>query len=181
MVIGYARTSTEKQALDLQLDALERHGVEVVFAEKMTGTKADRPELEKLKLKARTGDTVVVYALSRLGRSTKDLLELVDYFDAHGIILISLKEAIDTGTPVGRLLLTVLGAIAQFERELIVQRTCDGLEAARARGRKGGRPRADSKAVGKALKLYDAKTHSVKEIVALTGVSSATLYRALKK
>ena len=179
MIIGYARVSTEQQNLDRQIDALNKYGVEELFTEKMTGTKKDRPELDKVKLKARAGDVVVIESLSRLGRSTKDLLNLIDEFDKAGIQLVSLKENIDTQTPAGKLLLTVLSAICQFERDLTVQRTCEGLQAARARGRKGGRPTADSKAVAKALKLYEAQTHSIKEITAITGISQATLYRRL--
>jgi len=177
--IGYARVSKEKQVLDLQIDALKQFGVDEIFCEKMTGTKKDRPELEKVKLKARSGDTVVIYSLSRLGRSTKDLLNLIDEFDKSGIQLISLHENIDTQTPTGKLLLTVLSAICQFERDLIVQRTNDGLQAARARGRVGGRPVAKQNAVDKAIRLYNTQTHSIKEITAITGISQATLYRRL--
>jgi DNA invertase Pin-like site-specific DNA recombinase len=180
MIIGYARVSTEQQNLDRQIDALHEYGVDELFTEKMTGTKQNRPELDKVRLKARAGDTVVVESLSRLGRSTKDLLSLVDEFDKAGIQLVSLKEKIDTKTPTGTLLLTVLSAMCQFERDLTVQRTNEGLQAARARGRKGGRPRADSKAVDKAVKLYRAQTHSIKEITTISGISQATLYRALK-
>jgi DNA invertase Pin-like site-specific DNA recombinase len=179
--IGYARVSTEIQSLDRQIDALTQYGIkpEYLYTEKMTGTKKDRPELDKVKLKARSGDTVVVESLSRLGRSTKDLLNLIDEFDKSGIQLVSLKENIDTKTPTGKLLLTVLSALSQFERDLTVQRTCEGLQAARARGRKGGRPHADAKTVNKAVKLYQARTHSIKEITAITGISQATLYRRL--
>jgi DNA invertase Pin-like site-specific DNA recombinase len=185
MLIGYARVSTEQQCLDRQIDALVKYGVkdndDTLFKEKMTGTKKDRPQLDKVKLIAREGDTVVIESLSRLGRSTKDLLNLVDEFNNKGIQLVSLKENIDTETPTGKLLLTVLSAICQFERDLTVQRTSEGLQAARARGRKGGRPEADEKVIKKAIKLYDAQTHSIKEIVAITGISQATLYRRLAK
>jgi len=181
IIIGYARVSTEQQNLDRQVDALKQYGVkdENLFTEKMTGTKKDRPELDKVKLKVRFGDTVVIESLSRLGRSSKDLLNLVDELDSAGVQLVSLKENIDTKTPTGKLLLSVLGAICQFERDLTVQRTKEGLAAARARGRKGGRPETDAKAVAKAIKLYKAQTHSIKEIVSITGVSQATLYRRL--
>lgn len=181
MIIGYARVSTEQQNLERQIDALNQYGVDTLFTEKMSGTKKERPELDKVRLKARAGDTVVIESLSRLGRSTKDLLNLVDEFDKAGIQLVSLKENVDTKTPTGKLLLTVLSAICQFERDLTVQRTNEGLQAARARGRKGGRPPADTKTVEKAVKLYNAQTHSIKEITAITGISQATLYRALKK
>lgn len=176
---GYARVSTEGQELARQLDALERYGVDEVFSEKMTGTKAHRPELDRLKGKLREGDTVVIESLSRLGRSTKDLLALIEEWNAQGVKLVSLKESIDTTTPTGKLLLTVLSAISQFERDIIVQRTNEGLQAARARGRTGGRPKADARNVEKAVKLYHAQAHSLKEIVTICGVSQATLYRAL--
>ena len=128
----------------------------------------------------RKDDTVVIESLSRLGRSSKDLLNLIDEWDAKGVKLVSLKENIDTSTPTGKLLLTVLSAICQFERDITVQRTQEGLKAARARGRKGGRPKADSKAVERAVRLYDSQTQSIKEITEMTGISSATLYRAIR-
>lgn len=185
MVFGYARVSTQDQSLDRQIDALIKYGVQdtedTLFKEKMTGTKTNRPELDKVRLKARQGDIVVVESLSRLGRSTKDLLNLLDEFENKGIQLVSLKENIDTSTPTGKLLTTVLSAISQFERDLTVQRTKEGLQAARARGRKGGRPTTDKKIIDKAIKLYQAQTHSIKEITAITGLSQATLYRELNK
>lgn len=181
MIIGYARVSTDKQELLRQEDALKKFGIDELYTEKMTGTKSDRPELNKVKLRVRKGDTVVVESLSRLGRSSKDLLILLDEWEKEGITLVSLKESIDTTTATGKLLVTVLSAICQFERDITVQRTKEGLASARARGRKGGRPKADKKAVEKAIKLYNAQTHSIKEIVELTGISQATLYRELKK
>lgn len=178
---GYARVSTQEQELARQIDALKNYGVDEIFTEKMTGTKSDRPELNNLKNKLRNGDTVVIESLSRLGRSTKDLLNLIEEWEKQNIKLISLKENINTTTPTGKLLITVLSAISQFERDITVQRTNEGLQAARARGRKGGRPKADRKAVEKAVKLYNAKTHSIREITEITGISQMTLYRALKE
>ena len=179
MVLGYARVSTEFQCLDRQLDELNRYGIDMLFEEKYTGTKASRPEFDKLKIAARKGDTIVIESLSRLGRSLKDLLALVEDFNNKGITLVSLKEKIDISTPTGVLLLHVLSALCQFERDLTVQRTKEGLEAARARGRKGGRPSTEPKKIQKALKLYDAQTHSTKEVAELTGISVKTLYNAL--
>lgn len=181
MKFGYARVSTDKQELDRQIDMLEAFGVDRIYTEKITGTKANRPELDRMKDVVRDGDIVVIESLSRLGRSTKDLLNLIDEWDKQGVTVVSLKEQIDTKTPTGKLLLTVLSAIAQFERDITVQRTQEGLAAARARGRKGGRPKADNKAVEKALKLYDSQTHSVKEICQIVDISPSTLYRALKQ
>lgn len=178
-VYGYARVSTQDQELARQIDALEKHGIDIIYTEKMTGTKAHRPELDKLKEHLDNGDTVVVESLSRLGRSTKDLLALIDEWNKQGVKLVSLKEKIDTTTPTGILLTTVLSAISQFERDITVQRTNEGLQAARARGRKGGRPKASRTKVEKAVKLYHAQTHSIKEITVICGISQATLYRAL--
>lgn len=176
---GYARVSTQDQELARQLDALKQYGVRKIYCEKMTGTKTHRPELENLKDHLDSGDTVVVESLSRLGRSTKDLLNLIEEWNNQGVKLVSLKEKIDTTTPTGKLLTTVLSAISQFERDITVQRTNEGLQAARARGRKGGRPKASRTKVEKAVKLYHAQTHSIKEITAICGISQATLYRAL--
>lgn len=114
MIFGYARVSSQDQELARQIDALEKYGVDEIFTKKMTGTKANRPELNRLKDKVRPGDTVVIESLSRLGRSTKDLLSLIEDWDHQGVKLVSLKEAIDTTTPTGKLLLTVLSAISQF-------------------------------------------------------------------
>jgi DNA invertase Pin-like site-specific DNA recombinase len=181
MIIGYARVSTEGQCLDRQIDQLKKYGIDELFTEKMTGTKANRPELDKVRLVARKGDTIVIESLSRLGRSTKDLLNLIGEFNDKGIKIVSLKENIDTTTATGKLITTLLSAICEFERDTIVNRTKEGLQAARARGRNGGRPKKDNKAVEKALKLYDSKAYSVKEIYEMTGVSQATLYRNINK
>ncbi len=181
MKIGYARVSTENQNLERQIDALYECGVDELYTEKITGTKACRPELDKVRLRMREGDSVVVESLSRLGRSTRDLLNLLDEFDKKGVQLISLKESVDTASPIGKLLVTVLSAISQFERDLIVQRTEEGLKAARARGRKGGRPKTDKRVVEKAIKLYQTKAYTAREVSNLCGISVATLYRALAK
>lgn len=178
-IFGYARVSTEQQNLDRQIDALEKYGVDIIYNEKMTGTRKDRPELSKLLDRITTGDTVVVESLSRLGRSTKDLIELTELFQAKGVNLVSLKESIDTNTPTGKLLFTLMSAIAQFERDVIADRTQEGLRAARARGRFGGRPRTNPEAVKKAIKLYQTKQYTLKEIEELTGVKKDTLYRNL--
>lgn len=178
-VFGYARVSTEAQNLDRQLDALEKYGVDMIYNEKMTGTKKNRPELTKLLDRITEGDTVVVESLSRLGRSTKDLIELTETFQSRGVNLVSLKESIDTNSPTGKLLFTLMSAIAQFERDVIADRTREGLESARARGRSGGRPRADPEQVKKAAKLYKTGQYSVKEIEELTGIKKSTLYRNL--
>ena len=178
-IFGYARVSTEQQNLDRQLDALKKYGVDMIYNEKMTGMKRDRPELAKLIDRITEGDTVVIESLSRLGRSTKDLIELTELFQSKGVHLVSLKEQIDTSTSTGKLLFTLMSAIAQFERDVIADRTREGLRAARARGRTGGRPRMDSTAVQRAIKLYTTQQYSIKEIEELTGVKKSTLYRKL--
>ena len=179
-VFGYARVSKEKQNLDRQIDLLKGNGAEIIFTEKMTGTKKNRPELMKLLDRMTVGDTVVIESLSRLGRSTKDLLELVEIFNKKGVHLSSLKESIDTGTPTGKLLFTMFSAIAQFERDIIAERTVEGLNSARARGRVGGRPKTCEISVKKAIKLYRTQQYSIKEITEMTGVKRDVLYRVLK-
>lgn len=179
-IFGYARVSTESQNLDRQIDALKKYGVNHIYNEKMTGTKRDRPELIKMLDRITEGDTVVIESLSRLGRSTKDLIELTELFHSKGVNLVSLKEAIDTSTSTGKLLFTLMSAIAQFERDVIADRTREGLKAARARGRRGGRPKTNSDNVKKAVKLYNTQQYSIKEIQELTGVKKDTLYRNLR-
>ncbi|MCM1167597.1 MAG: recombinase family protein [Lachnospiraceae bacterium] len=180
-VFGYARVSTEQQCLDRQLDMLEKYGVDKIYNEKMTGTKRSRPELEKLLERLTEGDTVVVESLSRLGRSTKDLIWLMETFNSKGVNLVSLKEAIDTTTSTGKLLFTLISALAQFERDVLADRTREGLASARARGRRGGRPSADSEAVKKAVRLYKTGEYTAKEIYELTGVRKTTLYKNVRK
>ena len=178
--IGYARVSTLDQNLERQLDLLRQYGVDHIFQEKMSGTKRDRPELNRMLAHVSEGDTIVVESLSRLGRSTKDLIELVELLGEKQVQLVSLKESIDTSTPTGKLLFTLMSAMAQFERDVIAERTQEGLKAARARGRKGGRPRCDGRKLQQAIKLYDTGQHTIKEIEELTSIKKATLYRALK-
>ena len=180
-IFGYARVSTEQQNLDRQLDALRKYGCDVLYNEKMTGTKRDRPELAKMLDRMTEGDTVVIESLSRLGRSTKDLIEKTELVEQKGVHLVSLKESIDTSTSTGKLLFTLMSAISQFERDVIADRTREGLKSARARGRTGGRPRTDPAAVKKALRLYATKEYSIKEIEELTGVKKSTLYRNLPR
>uniref|UniRef100_UPI00402AA54B recombinase family protein n=1 Tax=Bacillus sp. DX2.2 TaxID=3073452 RepID=UPI00402AA54B len=180
-IYGYARVSTQQQDLIRQIDMLQNYNCTEILTEKMTGTKSDRPELIRLKDKIRPGDTLVVESFSRLGRSTKDLIELVDFFENKGVKLISIKEQFDTNTPQGKLMLTVFQAFSQFERDLIAQRTQEGLVSARARGRVGGRPRVKDTYIQKALNLYKSEQYSIQEIVNMTGISQATLYRYIRE
>ncbi|MDD3894005.1 MAG: recombinase family protein [Syntrophomonadaceae bacterium] len=180
--IGYARVSTQDQNLDRQLDTLKEAGCDKIYKEKVTGTKKDRPELDKLLEDLRSGDTIIVSDLTRLSRSTKDLFNLVEQIESKGAYIKSLKESwLDTTTPQGRLMFTFIAGISQFERDLISQRTQEGLASARARGRNGGRPTKAKKDIDVAIKMYNSKLHSISEIEKTTGVSKATLYRYIKK
>jgi len=179
--IGYARVSTQDQNLDRQLDNLRAAGCERIFNEKMTGTKSDRPELKTMLMTLRSGDVLVIDSFSRLSRSTKDLLQLVEQLTAIGVHLVSLKENLDTTTATGKLMLTMLSALSQFERDLIAERTVDGLKAARARGRCGGRPRSGTdKDRKQAYAMYKANVMSCQEIANRFGVSLSTLNRWIR-
>ena len=181
MKIGYARVSTQDQNLDRQLDNLTAAGCERIFNEKMTGTKSDRPELKTMMLTLRPGDTLIIDSFSRLSRSTKDLLDIVEKLTAMNVHLVSLKENLDTTTATGKMMLTMLSALSQFERDLIAERTRDGLKAARSRGRCGGRPRVGSdKDRKQALAMYHANAMSNSEIAERFGVSLSTLNRWIR-
>ena len=182
MRIGYARVSTQDQNLDRQRDQLRQDGCERVYEEKVSGAKSDRPELGRMLDALREGDVVVVAELSRLSRSVRDLFDIVGRIDAVGAQIKSLKEPwLDTTTPHGRLLFTFFSGISEFERDLIRQRTLEGMAAARARGRHGGRPTLDPKQVDLAIKMYDSKACTVAEITKATGVSKSALYRYLRE
>ena len=181
MIIGYARVSTQDQNLDRQLDALNKAGCERIFNEKMTGTHSARPELQMMLMTLRSGDTLVVESFSRLSRSTKDLLDMVERLSKLGVHLISLKEDLDTNTATGKMMLTVMSALSQFERDLIAERTKEGLKAARARGRHGGRPRSGSdKDRQQAYAMYQANIMSCQEIADKFHVSLSTLNRWIR-
>lgn len=182
MLIGYARVSTDDQNLDLQHDALKKAGCEKFYDDQMTGSKINRPGLEAAIDFARQGDIIVVWRLDRLSRSLKDLIEMVALLDEKGIGLKSLQESIDTSSSSGKLIFHIFGALAEFERNLIRERTHAGLQAARARGRKGGRPKKLSNDKSKlVVQLYEGRKHSIKQICELVGVSKPTLYKYLKK
>ena len=180
IIYGYARVSTTGQCLDRQLDALKEYGVDFIYCEKLSGTKKSRPELDRLLMELKENDSVVIESLSRLGRSVKNLSEIMEFFNEKNIRLISLKETIDTHTPTGRLIYTILASLTQFERDVLAERTKEGLMAARTRGRLGGRPRTDKNILDKAIALYNTKQYSIAEITELTGVSKSTLYRSIK-
>lgn len=180
MLIGYARVSTLDQDPGLQLDALTAAGCERVFQEKASGVKEDRPQLTAALDHMRNGDVLVVWKLDRLARSIKQLVALLDTLNEKGIGFRCLAPAIDTTTPEGRLLYTITGAFAEFERELIRQRTQAGLKAALARGRKGGRrKKLDDEALAAARAMLKDPTLSVAAIAKRLGVTRSTLYNYL--
>ena len=179
MIIGYARVSTDDQSLDSQTDALSKAGAERVFADRISGSKRSRPELDKMLEQLRDGDVVTVTKYDRLARSLKDLMEIVETISERGAGFRSLAEDIDTTTPAGRLVFHVFASIAQFERERISERTREGLASARKRGRIGGRPPALS-SVQKAevRRMRDEEHRAVPEIARLFKVSERTVRRA---
>ena len=182
MTFGYARVSTSDQDASLQIDALNAHGCDRVYTETISGSTKSRPQLDQLLEHLRPGDTVVVWRLDRLGRSLRNLIDLVQHLDERGVGFRSLQETIDTTTPGGRLVFHVFGALAEFERDLIRERTKAGLEAARARGRKGGRPAGLSPTqVAAARLMYEKRELTVAEIGATLGVSRTTVYRSLER
>ena len=184
MKIGYARVSTEDQSLQLQIDALRKAGCEQIFQEKVSGKNADRQELKNLRAQLRNGDTVIVWKLDRLGRSLRNLMELVSEFQDKGVHFQSLQDQINTSTPMGKFTFHLFAALAEFERDIISERTKAGLAATRARGRKGGRPKGLSKkAQDKARlaeSLYKERERSIAEICDHLDISKPTLYRYLR-
>ena len=181
MIIGYARVSTRDQSLNMQLDALKKAGCERIYQEVVSGAKDGREQLNKALEVLRTGDRFVVYKLDRLARSTLKLLKVSEQLEKQGVELVSLQDNIDTTTPMGKAMFRMLSVLAELERDMIRERTYAGLEAARAKGRKGGRPKKNRKKVEQAIKMYHTKQFTIADIVEATGVSSSTLYRELRK
>ncbi len=181
MLVGYARVSTDDQNLNLQRDALRVAGCEKIYEDQISGAKAERPGLHAVLQFTRPGDTLVVWRLDRLSRSLKDLIDMVKLLESNSIGLKSLQESIDTTSSSGMLIFHLFGALAEFERNLTRERTQAGLQAARARGRKGGRPKTlnkDKQAL--AVQLYDERKHTVTQICELMGVSRPTLYKYIE-
>lgn len=182
MLIGYARVSTQDQNLDLQKDALKRAGCERIIVDVASGKRADRTGLDQALDILRAGDTLVVWRLDRLGRSLKHLIELITDLEDRGIGFRSLTEAIDTTSPGGKLVFHIFGALAEFERNLIRERTMAGLSAARARGRMGGRPKKLSAQQRELVReLYEQKRMSLAEICDAFGISKPTLYACVEE
>lgn len=183
MLIGYARTSTNDQNLDLQHDALHAAGCGKIFSDKgVSGTKAVRPGLSEALAHLRPGDVLVVWRLDRVGRSTKDVLALVERLQAEGVAFKSLTEELSTTGPTGKVLLTIIAALAEMERAVLVERTQAGLAAARARGRVGGRRRVLTPKQDSAIrKIYEARGNSISEIAGMFNVSTPTIWRSLSR
>lgn len=180
-LLGYARVSTNDQDAALQINALNEAGCFKVFTDVMSGAAEHRPELDRLKDQLRPGDTLVVWRLDRLGRSLRHLIDSMNEIEEAGVGFRSLTENIDTTSPGGRLIFHVFGALAEFERELVQQRTRAGLAAARARGRRGGRPPLLTEDQLKTAKqMYERQDMTVAQIGEVLGVSRTTIYRALK-
>ena len=181
MRIGYARVSTLEQNLDLQKDALKKAGCGKIFEDVISGKMEHRNGLERVREHLRKGDVLVVWRLDRLGRSIKHLIELMTELENEGIGFQSITEAIDSTSPGGKLVFHIFAALAEFERNLIRERTKAGLAAARARGRKGGRPkRLDIQQQNMAVDLYEQKRNTVDEICRTVGISKPTLYSYIK-
>lgn len=182
MHIGYARVSTDEQSLNLQIDALKKEGCEKIFQDIGSGASLDRRGLQDSLSFVRSGDVLVVWKLDRLGRSLKHIIDLVTEFEAAGVGLKLLHEKIDTTGAAGKFYLQLFGALAEFERNLIRERTNAGLESARSRGRFGGRPKKLSKEKIEMVKsLYNSKEHTVQEIAELVGISRVSIYSYLNK
>src|SRR5271154_4137856 len=180
MLIGYARVSTDDQNLDLQRDALRAAGCQRIYEDRMSGAKAARPGLAQAMEMARAKDVLAVWRLDRLGRSLHDLIVLARTLEDGGIGLMSLQEKIDTSSSGGKLIFHMFGALAEFERHVIRERTQAGLNAARARGRERGRPqRLDPAKRQLAIQLYNDRQHTIAEICRMMGISKPTLYSYL--
>lgn len=184
MKIGYARVSTKDQNLDLQIEALEKAGCEKIYQEKISGATKNRPELDKMIEQFREGDELYVWRLDRLGRSLKNIIDLVLSLSDKGIIIKGLVDGVDTSTINGRLFLNLMASLAEYERELIRERTNAGLQSARARGRTGGRPKGYAKeTISKLLimrSIYKDPTKAPEEIYKPLGLTRATFYRYAK-
>ncbi|MBQ1301312.1 MAG: recombinase family protein [Aeriscardovia sp.] len=182
MILGYARVSTVMQDPSLQHDNLMRAGCERIFTDYGSGMNADRPQLLRMLDVARSGDTVVVWKLDRLGRNMKELVRLINLFQERGIAFRSLTEAIDTSTPGGMLTYNIFASIAQFEHDLLVERTAAGMAAARARGRHGGRPpKLSDENKEEICRLYRSNIMTMEQLAKIFDVSKTSLYKVLRE
>jgi DNA invertase Pin-like site-specific DNA recombinase len=182
VLIGYARVSTSSQSLDLQIKALKEAGCDKIFSDIASGAKAIRPGLSDAEMVLREGDVLVVWKLDRLGRSIQHLIASINDLNSKGIGFRSLQEAIDTQTSGGKLIFHIFSALAEFERDLIRERTNAGLSAARARGKKGGRPKSmeQAKSIRLLKQMHDDPSYSINDICKTFNISRSTFYRYLK-
>lgn len=181
MKIGYARISTVDQSLNLQIDALKNAGCEKIITDEISGSSTERVGLKELITILRNGDEVIVWRLDRLGRSLKHLIELINHFNTLGVTFTSLQESINTNNSTGKLIFHIFGALSEFERNLILERTKAGLASARARGRLGGRPKKlnkDKRLFAK--ELYDSKKYTLIQICSMLEISKPTLYKYVR-
>jgi DNA invertase Pin-like site-specific DNA recombinase len=188
MRIGYGRVSTSDQHPEAQRDALEAANCDEIFVDKLSGKLASRPALDKALMVVREGDHLVITKLDRLGRSLRNLMDIGDDLRQRGVQLVVLDQGIDTSTPVGQMFFHILGAVAEFEHSLMVERTKQGLEAARARGRTGGqKPKLKARQIKLAQEMYDElgsdgkRKYTVQQIADEFGVSRPTIYRHLER
>lgn len=179
--IGYARVSTRDQNLDSQIDALKQQGCERIFSEKISGRKFKRTELDNCLDYMREGDTLVLTKLDRLGRTTKQLIELSQHLEDQGIDLEILDMNINTKDAMGKMFFTMMSAFAELEANLLSERTKKGLESARARGKKGGRPKISDEKIEMIKSLYNSKEYTGEKIARIANVSRATIYRVIQK
>ncbi len=181
MLVGYTRVSTSDQNDNLQRDALKKVGCTKIFSDTVSGSIKERPELSKAMAMLRAGDTLVLWRLDRWGRSLQDLISNASELEKMGVGFMSLTESIDTGTPAGKMIFHIFGALAEFERNLIIERTNAGLIAARARGKFGGRPRTvNMNKIKHAIKLYHEGETGIKEICEVANITKPTLYKYIK-
>jgi len=184
MKFGYARVSTKDQNLNLQIEALEKAGCEKIFNEKISGSTKNRPELDKMIAHLRKDDVLFVWRLDRLGRSLKNIIDLVLSLSEKGVVIKGISDGVDTSTSSGRLFLNIMASLAEYERELIKERTNAGLQSARARGRTGGRPKGYTKeTISKLLimrSVYKDKSKTPEEVYKPLGLTRATFYRYAK-
>lgn len=180
MKIGYIRVSTDRQVYDRQVDALEREDCDRIIEEKFSGKTRNREGLQKLFDIIREGDVVVVESISRIGRNAREIVDIVEELEEKGVEFRSLKEQVDTSTAMGRAMFQIIAALAQLEREQTVERVREGLESAKRRGKKLGRPRADKRKMLEVIRLYEKGGHSVAEVCELTNTKRATFLKYLK-
>ena len=181
MIIGYARVSKDDQNLGRQIDQLKNFGAEKIIKEKYTGTKRNRPGIEQLLQTIRKEDSVVVESISRLGRNTLDILNLIQELDQKQIQFVSLKENMNTSTPTGKAMLQMMSVIAELERNLLVDRVREGIEVSKKRGVAIGRPKIPQEKLDIAVRMYKSGDYSVKEIIETNQISTGTFYREINR